>query len=96
MRDGKLCSPAWVASLPLDIDNEQGRFLFQESQKVETIRRDACLPDAEGFRPRWTTSQARTSLYNGTGNDLAVDLVRAGRRQGTVILCLGYLGCPVS
>jgi hypothetical protein len=35
MPDGKLWnSAACVASLFLDIDNEQGRLLFQESQKL--------------------------------------------------------------
>jgi hypothetical protein len=29
--DGKLCPGAWVASLFLVIDNDQGCFLFQES-----------------------------------------------------------------
>jgi hypothetical protein len=54
MPEGKLGSAACLASLSLDIDNEQGRHLFQESQKFGTNARLSAqalfAPDFRFFR----------------------------------------------
>jgi hypothetical protein len=65
MPDGKLGSSACLASLSLDIDNEQGRPLFQESQKFETNARLSAqalfVPNFRFFRggSPWTQLRAR-------------------------------------
>ena len=65
MPDGKLGSAACLASLSLDIDNEQGRPLFQESQKFGTNTRLSAqalfVPNFRFFRgvSPWTQLRAQ-------------------------------------